>query len=120
MSWAYAAALVVSLAGIVTVDRRLRLFLFADARRAVPVLVAGVLFFIAWDLVGIGFGVFFEGATAYMTGLRLAPELPVEEVGFLTLLCYLTMTLYLAAGRYLLPRRPVAAGAAAPAPEGGR
>lgn len=120
MSWTYAVALVVSLAGIATVDRRLRLFLFADARRAVPVLVAGVLFFIAWDLVGIGFGVFFEGATGYMTGLRLAPELPVEEVGFLTLLCYLTMGLYLAAVRYLPSRRPVGADAAAPGAQGGR
>lgn len=120
MSWAYAAALAVSLAGIVTVDRRLRLFLFADARRGVPVLAAGVLFFIAWDLVGIGFGVFFEGATTYMSGLRVAPELPVEEVGFLTLLCYLTMTLYLAAVRHVPQRRPGDAGAAASTPEGGR
>lgn len=29
-----------------------------------------------------------------MTGLLIAPELPIEEVFFLTLLSYLTMNLY--------------------------
>lgn len=29
-----------------------------------------------------------------MTGLQLAPELPVEEVLFLTLLCYLSMDVH--------------------------
>lgn len=113
MSWAYAAALVIALLGLATLDRRFRVFLFADPRRAVPVLVVGVLFFLAWDLVGIGFGIFFEGSTPYMTGLRLAPELPVEEVGFLTLLSYQTMLLYLAGRRYLSARGAGAPGGAA-------
>ena len=38
-----------------------------------------------------------------MTGLQVAPELPVEELFFLTLLCYLTMNAYAAAG--MLQRR---------------
>jgi len=58
------------------------------------VLVVGVLFFLAWDLCGIGLGIFFRGETLFMTGLLLAPELPVEELFFLTLLCYLTMNLF--------------------------
>jgi hypothetical protein len=29
-----------------------------------------------------------------MTGIQLAPELPIEEVLFLTLLCYLTMDVH--------------------------
>ncbi|MHC2185749.1 lycopene cyclase domain-containing protein [Rathayibacter agropyri] len=90
----YLLALAVSITGMVVLDRRFELFFWADARRAAIVLPAGVAFFLVWDLVGIGLGVFFRGETSYMTGLLLAPELPVEEVLFLTLLCYVTMDVH--------------------------
>jgi len=98
MFLAYLAALLIALTGMVLLDRRFQLFFWADARRAAIVLVAGVLFFLAWDLAGIGLGIFFRGDTSFMTGLLLAPELPLEELFFLTLLCYLTMNLVAAAG----------------------
>ena len=105
MSLAYGAALLVSIAGMVTLDHRFRLLLFADRWwRGALVLVAGVGFFVVWDLVGIGLGIFFRGRTPYMSGLVVAPELPVEELAFLTLLSYLTMNLYLAAARLLAAR----------------
>ena len=94
MSLLYAAALLVSIGGMAVLDHRFRLFFFADPRRAAVVLAVGVAFFLAWDLAGIALGVFFRGQTPYMTGLLLAPELPVEEVLFLVLLCYLTMDGY--------------------------
>ncbi len=90
----YLVALGISITGMVVLDRRFRLFFWRDARRAAIVLPAGVLFFLVWDLFGIGLGIFFRGETAFMTGLQIAPELPIEEVFFLTLLCYLTMNLY--------------------------
>ncbi|MBF4461408.1 MULTISPECIES: lycopene cyclase domain-containing protein [unclassified Rathayibacter] len=90
----YLLALLVSITGMVVLDRRFGLFFWADARRAAIVLPVGVAFFLLWDLVGIGLGVFFRGETSYMTGLQLAPELPIEEVFFLTLLCYLTMDVH--------------------------
>ncbi|MFC0680406.1 lycopene cyclase domain-containing protein [Lysobacter korlensis] len=97
----YLAALAVSLTGMVVLDRRFGLFFWRDARRAAIVLISGVLFFLLWDLAGIGLGIFFRGAgSELMTGLLLGPELPVEEVLFLTLLCYLTMNLYAAAGQW--------------------
>ncbi len=90
----YLAALAIALTGMVMLDRRFRLFFWADARRASVVLAIGVLFFLAWDLAGISLGIFFRGETDFMTGLQLAPELPVEELLFLILLCYLTMNLF--------------------------
>ena len=93
----YLAALGVALTGMVMLDRRFLLFFWRDARRATIVLVSGVVFFLVWDLFGIGLGIFFRGETSFMTGLQLAPELPVEELFFLTLLCYLTMNVYNAA-----------------------
>lgn len=94
MGVVYLLALAVSITGMIVLDKRSGLFFWADARRAAIVLPAGVAFFLVWDLVGIGLGVFFRGETPYMTGLQLAPELPVEEVLFLTLLCYLTMNVH--------------------------
>jgi lycopene cyclase domain-containing protein len=104
VSVAYLAALVVSLAGMVVLDVRYRLFFARDARRAAIVLGAGVLFFVAWDLAGIGLGIFFRGGSALVTGVVLAPELPLEEIFFLALLCYVTMNTFSAA-RLLLERR---------------
>lgn len=99
----YLLGLVISLTGMMILDRRFRLFFWDDARRAGIVLVVGIAFFLAWDLAGIHLGVFFRGETSFMTGLQLAPELPVEEVFFLALLCYLTMNL-LAGTRLALGR----------------
>ena len=105
----YLAALLVSLGGMVVLDRRFRLFFFDRPGRATIVLVVGVAFFLVWDLLGIGLGIFFRGETAFMTGILLAPELPLEELFFLTLLCYLTMNVYtFVAAR--LPRSPRAGG----------
>ncbi|WP_440709282.1 lycopene cyclase domain-containing protein [Herbiconiux sp. YIM B11900] len=97
----YLLALLVSLGGMVMLDRRFRLFFFDRAGRASVVLVVGVLFFLVWDLAGIGLGIFFRGETAFMTGILIAPELPLEEVFFLTLLCYLTMNVFRGAVKIL-------------------
>ena len=93
MGLLYLAALAVALTGMVMLDRRFRLFFWSNPGRAAIVLVVGVLFFLAWDLAGVGLGVFFRGETDFMTGVQVAPEVPLEEVFFLTLLCYLTMNL---------------------------
>ena len=97
----YPVALAIALTGMVMLDRRFTLFFWKDARRASVVLVVGVLFFLVWDVAGIGLGIFFRGETNFMTGLQIAPELPLEEVFFLILLCYLTMNAYAAAGNLI-------------------
>jgi lycopene cyclase domain-containing protein len=99
VSVVYLAALAVSIFGMVMLDRRFRLFFWDDARRATIVLASGVVLFLVWDLLGIGLGIFFRGQTPFMTGLLIAPELPIEEVFFLTLLCYLSMNVFGAATR---------------------
>ena len=102
----YLLALAIALTGMIMLDRRFVLFFWRDARRAAITLVAGVVFFLVWDLAGIGLGIFFRGETEFMTGMQLAPELPLEELFFLTLLCYLTMNVY---GAVPLIRRTVTA-----------
>ena len=49
--------------------------------------------FLLWDALGIVTGTFFRGESPYMTGVDLAPEMPLEEPVFLFFLTYLTLNL---------------------------
>jgi len=105
----YLICLLVAGACVVSVDLRFRLFLGRSWRDAVLVLAAGLAFFLAWDLAGIGLAVFSRGDGPYLTGVMMAPELPVEEPVFLLFLCEVTMVLVLGAQRMLdrvASRRP--------------
>jgi lycopene cyclase domain-containing protein len=101
MQWAYLGCLAAALAGMAVLDWRLMLFFRAAPVRAGIVLAAGLAFFLAWDLGGIALGIFHRGRTDYLTGIMLAPELPLEEVFFLAFLCYLTMNLFRLSSRRL-------------------
>jgi lycopene cyclase domain-containing protein len=105
MSLVYLGALLASLGAMALLDWRYRLFFWASPGRAAVVLGAGLAFFLAWDLLGIGLGIFRRGETEFMTGLHLAPELPVEELFFLAFLCYLTMNLVTGATLILRTRQ---------------
>lgn len=94
MNLLYLGALLVSVTGMLVLDLRYRLFFRRDPWRAAAVLVIGLVVFLAWDVAGIGLGVFFRGNPDLLSGVLLAPELPLEELLFLTLLCWLTMNLY--------------------------
>jgi lycopene cyclase domain-containing protein len=106
VSFLYLAALAVSIAGMVVLDVRFRLFFAAAPLRAAIVVVVGVAFFLVWDVAGIGLGIFFRGNPGLLTGVQLFPELPLEELFFLVLLCYTTMNLYAAVTRGLSSARP--------------
>lgn len=109
MSFAYLGFLLLSLAGMVLLDVRGRLFLAHDPRRGALVLAAGVVFFLAWDVAGIGLGIFLHSRSAYATGWMVAPQIPVEEVVFLLFLCYLTMNLVRLTEKALARRSAAAA-----------
>jgi lycopene cyclase domain-containing protein len=104
MAAAYLLLLLGSLAAMVLLDRRFGLFFWHDARRAAAVLSTGLVFFLAWDLTGIGLGIFFRGRNEAL-GIELAPDLPLEEPIFLTFLSYLVMNLFLLFRR-ILDARP--------------
>lgn len=101
MTFAYLTALTLSLVGLGLIDRRHRLALFAgEVRRTLITVAVGVGFFLYWDVVGIAQGVFFRGAGPYQTGVLIGEELPLEEVFFLTLLCYVLLLSYLGVTRW--------------------
>ena len=93
MGLLYLAALLLTIGCMMLIDRRWRLFFWRDPMAAALTTAIGVAFFLLWDIAGISQGIFFRGETAFMTGILVGPELPLEEVFFLTLLCYLTMNL---------------------------
>lgn len=94
MSFLYLGALLVSITGMVVLDLRFRLFFAVAPLRAAIVLVVGLAFFLTWDVFGISLGIFFRGNPGLLTGVLLGPELPLEELFFLTLLIYTVMNSY--------------------------
>ena len=107
MSVVYLGLLLAAIGCVVLLDVRFRLVFRAPGvspLRAAVVLVAGLVFFLAWDLAGIALGIFFHADNPVSTGIVLAPELPLEEVVFLTFLCYLTLVLYTATLRVIESR----------------
>jgi lycopene cyclase domain-containing protein len=103
MTLAYLGVLLAAIACMALLDARFRL-VFGDSgrrMRAIVVLGAGLVFFLAWDIAGIALGIFLRGENAVSTGILLAPELPLEELVFLGFLCYLTLVLYTGALRLI-------------------
>ncbi|HEY4614895.1 MAG TPA: lycopene cyclase domain-containing protein [Citricoccus sp.] len=102
--------LLVSLGCMVLLDRRFRLVFWRSPRTAVVVLALGLVLFLAWDLAAISSQHYAAGTSQAMTGIMLAPELPLEEILFITFLCYLTLVLrgllVLVTGRRSRARRP--------------
>lgn len=90
----YLIALVFSILGVGLLDYTHKLALFLDARATLLAASISVTVFLVWDVVGILNGIFFRGDAPHLSGILLAPELPLEEVFFLTLLCYNTLVVY--------------------------
>lgn len=112
---AYGAALLGAIGCMALLDARFRLVLWsrpgAAARRVGLVLVAGIVLFLLWDLAAIALGFYHRGESEAMTGIMLGPELPLEELGFITFLCYLTLVLHGLVGMLTGARRALPAGA---------
>lgn len=94
MGFLYLGAILFSLFGMVLLDRRFKLAFFYDTRRSFFTILIGLIVFIVWDVFGIVLGIFFHGKSPFDTGLLLAPNFPIEELFFLTFLCYYTLILY--------------------------
>lgn len=94
MMWLYLAGLCVSLSGLALLDRRYKLAFWHNARPTALTIGVAVGIFIVWDIIGIALGIFFHGGSVWTLPLRIIPEFPIEELFFLTLLCYVTLLLY--------------------------
>ncbi|NBX23316.1 MAG: lycopene cyclase domain-containing protein [Microbacteriaceae bacterium] len=94
MTFVYISALLISLAGMILLDRRFALSFWHDARRAGIAMGISIAFLLAWDIAGVANGIFFRGESSWMIGIVIAPEVPIEEVFFLALLSYVTLNVF--------------------------
>lgn len=94
MEWSYLIALLVSIAGLIIIDRRWKLAFWHNSKQTGFTVGIAVLIFIVWDFLGISLGVFFHGGGPYSLPFRLAPEFPIEEIIFLFLLSYSALIIY--------------------------
>lgn len=97
----YLVLLLVVIGCMVLCDHRWKLAFFLDAATAAKITSGMVALFLVWDGLGVAFGVFSRGDSPYMTGVELAPDIPLEEPFFLFFLTYLTLNLTSAARRLL-------------------
>jgi lycopene cyclase domain-containing protein len=114
-AFAYLTGLLVVIGCMALIDARWRLVFWRAPIAATVAIGVGLVFFLLWDAAGIVLGVFFRGESRIVTGIELAPELPLEEPVFLFFLCYLTLVLVLGVERMLRARE---AGSAASVAEG--
>lgn len=114
----YLGALLVALGGLAVIDRRWHLAFWAHPRRAAACVGIGVAGFLLWDVAGLLLGIFARGESPHMTGLLLAPELPVEEAVFLTLLSYNALLAWRGLERWSAQRQSRSASAGGPTTSG--
>lgn len=106
LSFAYLGALLGSMAGMGIIDWRWRVALFHDARRTLVAVAASTVVLLVWDVTAIVLGIFRIGASAGMTGIELAPHMPIEEPIFLVFLSYISLVLWRLALRIPAIARP--------------
>jgi lycopene cyclase domain-containing protein len=95
----YLAAILVSAAGVATIDWRFRLAAWRTPGRTAAAVAIGTAFFLIWDAAGIALGIFVKGDSPALVGIDLAPHLPLEEPFFLAFLCYLALVVWSGADR---------------------
>lgn len=96
LSWnyTYVFILLFSLVGLGLADWRWRLVLFDSPKAAMITIALLVAFFLAWDITGLWLDIFSTNQ-AYVSGFYIGtPNLPIEEVLFLTLLNYVVLICY--------------------------
>lgn len=83
---------------------RYKLGFSTNKKAALLATLLPLFFFLLWDGAGIALGIFFRGETSHLTGLLIAPELPLEELFFLFLLNYTSLTIFIAVKRIMAKR----------------
>jgi lycopene cyclase domain-containing protein len=104
VQFAYLAGLIFSIIGLGLFDWKFKLGFSTNRKAALLATLLPLIFFLVWDGAGIALGIFFRGETSHLTGLLIAPELPLEELFFLFLLNYTTLTIFIAVKRVLAKR----------------
>jgi lycopene cyclase domain-containing protein len=104
VQYAYLLGLLFSIIGLGLFDWKFKLGFSTNKKAAMLATLLPLIYFLLWDGAGIALGIFFRGETSHLTGILVAPELPLEELLFLFLLNYTTLTIFIAVKRVLAKR----------------
>lgn len=92
--YTYLAGLIFSIAGLALMDWRHKTAFAINKKAAALAIFIPMVFFIIWDVAGIATGIFFRGDTTHLSGILVGPEFPIEELFFLLLLNYSSLTIF--------------------------
>jgi lycopene cyclase domain-containing protein len=101
MIFAYLSGLLFSIFGLAVLDHRFKLAFWHNKKQTLLTVGGAVAIFIVWDILGIALGIFSHGQSPFDLPFTIAPEFPLEELLFLTLLCYCTLIIYRGAQKWL-------------------
>ena len=90
----YLLAILMAFSSMLVIDARFKLAFWHDVARTLRAVVIPVAVFIIWDIVCIQLSIFHIGETNLLLGWSLGNEFPIEELFFLTFLCYFTLIVY--------------------------
>lgn len=88
MQYIYLFFLIFSLSGLFFADYKHKLFIFHDTKSAILLWLIGLVFFLAWDVTGIVLDVFSTNPEWVSGVYFFTPDMPLEEILFLTLFLY--------------------------------
>lgn len=95
----YILVLIFSICGILLADWRYRLVFWYDKLASAKAIGFTMLLLLIFDIAGIINNIFSTNQK-YVIGIYIvSPNLPLEEILFLFLLCYVTLVLYRALGK---------------------
>ncbi len=87
-------SLVFSLCALLLLDYKRQLAFFWRPKKVGLITLISVVFFLSWDVAGITLGIFSTNQEWVSGVYFITPNLPLEELLFLTLLAYQTILLW--------------------------
>lgn len=95
----YLGILCLGILGLIILDYKYKLAFFCDPKSSIFAILPVMLLLLLADMVGVAQNIFFT-YTDYVSNWYIASQnLPVEELIFLLLLCYITLIVYRIANR---------------------
>lgn len=93
MKYTYLAILFFSIVGMIIIDWRYKLVFYDMPKAATKAIVIMMAILLFADVVGVNWNIFGTNSK-YVIGIFLGnPNLPIEEIFFLFLLCYFVLVL---------------------------
>lgn len=90
MNYIYLCFLLFSISGLLYADWKHKLFVFRSPKTALYLWLAGIVFFLSWDITGIALDVFSTNQQ-WVSGIHFfTRDMPLEELFFLTLFLFNT------------------------------